>query len=100
MTDYLLKVRSGKNRYQRKYEIFNEVITDLLAMEAREFLHSQNIYLLEPSEITQADISNTNTSEVVKQIIQPFLSTACSPQNSGFIGVLAVKMQFHSHFHA
>ena len=68
----------SKNPYdnsKRKYEIINETINDMFTMEARDFLHKKNIYILEPEENTISDISNFNTSSLTKSILVPLLKT-------------------------
>jgi len=57
----------------RKYEKFNETITDMLKNEAVELFQSQGIYHIEPQEFVQLDISNENTAEVTKDLLKPLL---------------------------
>ena len=57
----------------RKYEKFNETINDMLKNEAVEFFQSQGIYHVEPQEFVQLDISNHNTSAVIKDLLKPLL---------------------------
>lgn len=67
---------SMKNPYYstcRKYEKFNEVLNDIFTIEAIEFLHSQEIYLIEPQKFTSEDVSNYNTALITKNLLQPLL---------------------------
>lgn len=80
--------KGGVNPYDnrwREYEKFNEVITDMFAIEAMEYLHDKGIYLLDKEDKTDKDIwkelsldekiRNYNTDSILKQIVEPFLST-------------------------
>lgn len=65
-----------KNTYDeahRKYEKFNETLNDMFTMEALEFLHKQDIYLIEPRKYTSQDESNCNTFLIVKQLLEPLI---------------------------
>lgn len=65
-----------KNPYDkayRKYEKFNETLTDIFAIEAVKYLHDQGIYLIEPKEVTSLDTSNRNTAQITKNLLQPLL---------------------------
>ena len=57
----------------RKYEKFNETLTDMFTLEALDFLHSQGIYLIEQKELTKLDTSNVNTAAITKELLQPLL---------------------------
>lgn len=61
------------NKYCRKYERLNETITDLFAMEARKRLHGRGMYLFEDRDISIEDISNDNTSVILKRMIAPLI---------------------------
>ena len=66
----------AKNPYDkayRKYEKFNETLTDIFAIEAVKYLHDQGIYLIEPKEVTSLDTSNRNTAQITKNLLQPLL---------------------------
>ena len=68
----------SKNPYdnsKRKYEVINETVNDMFTMEATDFLHNQNIYILEPEENTISDISDFNTSSLTKSILVPLLNS-------------------------
>ncbi len=58
---------------KRKYERFNECVTDIFAKEATDYLHSQEIYLLEPKEICFQKEMNTNTHIFIRDLIKPFI---------------------------
>ena len=67
---------SRENPYDkayRKYEKFNETLTDIFAIEAVKYLHDQGIYLIEPKEVTSLDTSNRNTAQITKNLLQPLL---------------------------
>ena len=58
---------------KRKYERFNECVTDIFANEATEYLHSKGIYLIEPKEICFHQEKNTNTHIFIRDLIKPFI---------------------------
>lgn len=65
-----------KNAYDnsyRKYEKFNETLTDIFSIEVNELLQKKGIYLFECKEFTLKDISSKNTSEIVKNLLKPLL---------------------------
>jgi len=62
------------NPQKRKYEIFNETLADIFALEAREILHRKGIYILEPKEHIGNDASNCNTSSITKKMLIPLLN--------------------------
>ena len=58
---------------KRKYEIFNEVLTDLFAIEAEQYLNNKRIYLFEDKNCTKLDHSNINTNYRTKNILKPLV---------------------------
>lgn len=58
----------------RKYERFNEYVTDIFANEATEYLHSKDIYFAEPKEVCYKREKNTNTYDYVRNLIKPFIN--------------------------
>lgn len=58
---------------KRKYERFNETLTDMFAIESRELLHKRGIYFADPKEINKSDVSNCNTNSILKDMVRPFL---------------------------
>ena len=66
-----------KNPYdvtRRKYEIFNETLDDIFAIEANELLQKEGIYLFEPEKFTDYDVKDNNTSSITKEILRPLLT--------------------------
>lgn len=58
----------------RKYEMLNETITDLFAIEALRILHGQGKYIIEPEEYVTTDwIYQNSYPEVLKKILEPFI---------------------------
>lgn len=57
---------------KRKYERFNETITDILTQEVRENLFKKNIYIADPKDRIKTDISEYNTSKLQKELLLPF----------------------------
>lgn len=57
---------------KRKYERFNEAITDILALEVLNNLRSKNIYLLDDKHILKEN-HNQNTSQILKHILSIFI---------------------------
>lgn len=69
-------IDNRKNPYNsesRKYEKFNETLNDIYSIEARNILHSEGIYLIEPKEITILDVSDYNTHSITKEVLRPLL---------------------------
>ena len=65
-----------KNPYNqrfKKYERFNETINDIFSNAAYKYLMSKGIYLFQREEITQKNVSDTNTSLIVKKLLYPLL---------------------------
>lgn len=58
---------------RRKYERFNETMTDMFALEARGVLHKKGIYFMEPKEHTKTYEGDHNTSKLLKEMLKPFL---------------------------
>lgn len=68
--------KNKANPYNKKYglfERFNETITDIFAIEARQYLNAKGIYMIESEIFENRNISNYNTSKTLKDIIKPFL---------------------------
>jgi len=65
--------RNPYNILKRKYELLNEVLTDMFAEQALRNMHEKEIYMLEDKENTISDIYNVNTNQYLKEIIKPFL---------------------------
>lgn len=63
------------NQYvdRRKYEILNEAITDIFAIEARKKSYKKGQYILEPELISDYDVENHNTPNIIKQILKPIV---------------------------
>lgn len=61
-----------RNPKKRKYERLNEVITDLIAIEACEYLHKKGIYVLDDKELTLSKIDDFNTSKILKDSVRKF----------------------------
>ncbi len=57
---------------KRKYERFNEAVTDIFALEVLNNLRSKNIYLLDDKHILKEN-HNQNTSQILKHILSPFI---------------------------
>ncbi|MCL2859398.1 MAG: hypothetical protein FWF46_02270 [Oscillospiraceae bacterium] len=78
---------SASNPYnikKRKYERSNENIADILAIETRQILHNQGIYIFEPREIVRTDISDTdtiiwNTSCITRDMLATFMTRYREP---------------------
>lgn len=71
-----LTEKNEKNPYniqKRKYERLNETIMDIFAIEARQALHEQGIYIIEPKELIIKDVKDENTHSIVKQLLTIFL---------------------------
>lgn len=58
----------------RKYEKFNELINDIFAIEAREYLEKNGNYLIESEEVSIKDVRDYNTSFELKKLLEPFIS--------------------------
>lgn len=61
------------NSKYRKYERMSETIDDIFAIQAREFLHKQGIYILEPKEHIIANVEDYNTHSIVKGLLSTFV---------------------------
>lgn len=73
-SDY--NTNGNKNPYDnayRKYERFNETITDIFTIEATKLLHKKNIFLIEPKEITDLSCYCLNTSTIVHSLLKPLI---------------------------
>ena len=70
----------------RKYERFNETITDIFAVEAMKRLHSRGIYLFEDKEITIEDETNSNTSVRLKKMLAPLVKNYRNELKTALIG--------------
>ena len=57
----------------RKYELLNELLTDIYSNEARQYLHSNYIYICEDKDKCTKNDTNKNTSKELKDIIAPLL---------------------------
>ena len=57
----------------RIYEKINENLNDIFTLEALDYLHKNDIYLLEPKEIVQQDCQDKNTYMITKKILYPLL---------------------------
>lgn len=65
-----------KNPYDdefRKYEKFNETITDMFMIEVMQKLEARGIYLIEPYKYTIFDLSNENTAQITKDLLVPLV---------------------------
>jgi len=60
------------NELKRKYERFNETITDMITIEVREKLFNKNIYFAEPKNRIKIDVSESNTCALLKELLFPF----------------------------
>lgn len=66
-------IENSYDKKFRKYEKFNETLTDIFTMEASDYLQKKGIYLIESKEFTSLDVSNNNTASIVKQLLKPLL---------------------------
>ena len=57
----------------RKYERFNENVTDTFSNEATQYLHSLGIYLIEPKEVCYRREKDSNTHIVIRNLLKPFI---------------------------
>lgn len=57
----------------RKYERFNETVTDIFAIEALRLLNEKNIFLLESKSITDLSYDNGNTSFITQNLLKPLI---------------------------
>ena len=65
-----------RNKYDetlRKYERFNEILTDIFTMEATDFLYENNLYLIENKSLISDDVKNFNTSSYLKTLLFPLI---------------------------
>lgn len=58
---------------KRKYERLNEAITDMFALETLEILHALNIYIMDEKSRTKSNPCNSNTSIILRTLLQPFI---------------------------
>ena len=65
--------RNPYDNAYRKYEKFNEAITDIFTIEAIKILHKKNIFLIEPKEITDLNCTCLNTSTIVHNLLNPLI---------------------------
>lgn len=65
--------RYPHQKRKRKYERFNETVTDMLTYEAITILHKKGIYIIEPKEHTKANEGDHNTWKTTKEMLKPFL---------------------------
>ena len=65
--------RNPYDKRFRTYEKFNEALNDIFVIEALEYLHKNNIYMLEPREIVQLDFQNFNTHLFTKKLLFPLV---------------------------
>ena len=74
--DYTYNNDSWYNPYDnnfRVYEKINENLNDIFTLEALDYLHKNDIYLLEPKEIVQLDCQDQNTYMATKKLLFPLL---------------------------
>lgn len=74
--NYTYNDDAKRNPYDSKYRIyekFNETINDIFTLEALEYLHSEDVYLLEPKEIIQLKYDDVNTHRTIKNIVMPLV---------------------------
>jgi len=74
-----LIVPNPYNNQEQKYQRLNETIADIFAMEARQILQKRGIYMFEPREHVFADVSNHNTSSIIKKMLTQFLTRYRKP---------------------
>ena len=65
--------RNPYDKRFRTYEKFNEALNDIFVIEALEYLHKNDIYMLEPREIIQLDFQNFNTHLFTKKLLFPLV---------------------------
>ena len=70
---YNHNLRNPYDKSYRKYERFNEILTDIYTMEAVDILHTNNIYLIEDRNIISEDCKNFNTSAYLKVLLMPLV---------------------------
>lgn len=71
-----LNCDENKNPYDnahRKYERFNETVTDIFTIEVLKLLHKRNIFLIEPKEITDLSYNFGNTSFITQGLLKPLI---------------------------
>ena len=66
--------RNPYDKRFRTYEKFNEALNDIFVIEALEYLHKNDIYMLEPREIVQLDFQNFNTHIKTKKLSHTILN--------------------------
>lgn len=65
-----------KNPYddkKRKYEILNESIADILAMEALDYIHEDGRYIFEPENISYEYVTDKNMPSAIKKLLYEFV---------------------------
>lgn len=67
------------NREKLIYERTNETIDDMLAIETRQALHEEGIYILEPKEHIREDVKDFNTHTILKEMLTPLLTKYREP---------------------
>ena len=74
--NYTFIGESWRNPYDKRFRIYekiNENLDDIFALEALEYLHNNDIYMLEPREIVQLDCQEQNTYMATKKLLFPLL---------------------------
>ena len=69
-----IELSSAVDDRYRKYEILNEVLTDIYAIDAKKYLENKGIYLMENDTISEKDESDFNTSMYLKKLLEPFVN--------------------------
>lgn len=57
----------------RKYEVFNEVLNDIYATEAFEYLTNKGVDLITPKKYVMSDVSDVNYKFEVKKLLFPLV---------------------------
>ncbi|MCL2586851.1 MAG: hypothetical protein FWE31_01275 [Firmicutes bacterium] len=61
------------NTEKREFEILNEILTDTFALEARAYLMSKGVYLLEPKERTKSDSKISGYGQSCRKLLAPLV---------------------------
>lgn len=61
------------NEKYRRYERFNETISDIFTREGLRFLHGNGKFLMEPEELTNMDFSSNNTPAESEELLKPLM---------------------------
>ena len=61
------------NKEKREFELFNEILTDIIADEARSYLHMNYIYMCEEKDKCTRKDSNKHTPTELKDIVTPLV---------------------------